>query len=77
MNYEYGLACFFSSSLGAIFGNMLIKRIVKNTKKTSILIYVLGIISLLSTIVIPIQSIFDIIKDIDEGKNIFKFNYPC
>ena len=77
MNYEYGVACVICSSLGSIMGNIIINRIIQKTKKMSILIYVLGIVIGLSTIVIPLQTIMDIYNDLQEGKDIMKFNSPC
>ena len=77
MNYEYGLACVICSSLGSIMGNIIIQRIIQKTKKMSILIYVLGIVLGLSTIVIPIQTIMDINDDLSSGNNIMKFKTPC
>ena len=77
MNYEYGLACVICSSLGSIMGNIIIQRIIQKTKKMSILIYVLGIVLGLSTIVIPLQTIMDINDDLNSGNNIMKFKSPC
>jgi hypothetical protein len=77
MNYEYALTCVIASSLGSIAGNIIINGILKKSNKLSILIYVLGTVSLLSTIVIPLQSLLEILKDINQGKNIMIFNNPC
>ena len=77
MNYEYGIACVICSSLGSIMGNIIINRIIKRTKKMSILIYVLGIVLGLSTIIIPLQTFFDIKDDLNSGKDIMLFKSPC
>ena len=77
MNYEYGLACVVCSTLGSIMGNIIIQRIIQRTKKMSILIYVLGIVLGLSTVVIPLQTFMDIRDDLSSGKNIMLFKSPC
>jgi uncharacterized membrane protein YfcA len=77
MKYDYGLACIICSSLGSILGNIIIQRIIQKTKKISFLIYVLGIVLGLSTIVIPLQTLIDIINDLNDGKNIMRFKIPC
>ena len=77
MNYEYGFACVICSSLGSIMGNIIINRIIQKTKKMSFLIYVLGIVLGLSTIVIPLQTLMDINDDLSSGKNILIFKSPC
>lgn len=77
MNYEYGIACVICSSLGSIMGNIIIQKIIQKTKKMSFLIYVLGTVIGLSTIVIPLQTLMDILDDINSGKDILLFKSPC
>jgi hypothetical protein len=77
MNFEYGFACAFASFLGSFIGNLVKNKIINDTKKLSFLVYILGIIFCFTTISIPLQALFYILKDLDNGKNIFEFKYPC
>ncbi len=77
MNFEYGLGCTIASSLGSFLGTIIIQKILERTKKNSYLIYVLGIVLGLSTLLIPAQTFFEMLKDIENNKNIWNFNSPC
>jgi len=77
MNFDYGLACTISSSLGSLIGTLLIQMILEKTKRNSYLIYVLGIVLGLSTLLIPTQTLIDLIKDIENKRDIWSFNNPC
>jgi hypothetical protein len=77
MKYDYGFACVICSSLGSILGNIIIQRIIQKTKKISFLIYILSLVLGLSTIVIPLQTLIDILNDLNDGKNIMLFKVPC
>lgn len=77
MNFDYGIACTIASSLGSFIGTILIQKLIKISKRNSYLIYVLGIVLGASTLLIPSHTFFQILKDINDGKNIWKLNSPC
>lgn len=77
MNFEYGLACTIASSLGSFIGTILIQKILDKTKRNSYLIYVLGIVLGISTLLIPTQTFFDLFHDIQNKRDIWRFNSPC
>ena len=77
MNVKYGTACTIASTIGSFLGVVIIQKIIRKTKKNSYLIFALGIGLGLSGVLIPIQTILDIIRDIKRNKNIWNFNSPC
>lgn len=77
MNFDYGIACTIASSLGSFIGTILIQKLIKISKRNSYLIYVLGIVLGASTLLIPSHTFIQILKDIKDGKNIWKLNTPC
>ncbi len=77
MNVDYGSACTVSSTIGSFLGTIIIQRLIQRTQRNSYLIYALGIGLGLSMILIPYQALLDLIKDIENKKNIWVFNTPC
>lgn len=77
MNFEYGVACTIASSVGSFLGTIAIQKILEKTKRNSYLIYVLGIVLGISTLLIPTQAFYELIHDIENHKNIWSFNTPC
>lgn len=77
MNVDYGTACTVSSTIGSFLGTIIIQRLIQKTKRNSYLIYALGIGLGLSMILIPYQTLIDLIKDIERKRNIWVFNSPC
>jgi uncharacterized membrane protein YfcA len=77
MNFDFGLACTISSSVGSFFGTLIIQRIIEKTKRISYLVIVLGGVLGVSTLLIPSYTLFTIIQSLNEGKNIWNFNSPC
>ncbi len=77
MNFDYGFACTISSSVGSFLGTLIIQRIVEKTKRVSFLVLVLGVVLGVSTLLIPSYTLYTTIQQLNEGKNIWKFNSPC
>ena len=77
MNFQFGLACTISSSIGSFFGTIIIQKLVSKYKRYSILILILGGVLGVSTIMIPIHTLINIIKDVKDGRNIWTFSNPC
>jgi len=77
MNFEFGIACTINSSIGSFVGTLIIQKIIKKYKRTSFLVITLGAVLGISTIMIPIHTLINIIKDVENGKNIWIFNSPC
>jgi len=77
MNFEFGVACTIFSSVGSFFGTILIQKLLDKYKRFSILVLILGGVLGVSTIMIPIHTLINIIKDVQEGKNIWTFSKPC
>jgi hypothetical protein len=77
MNLDYGIACTISSSLGSLLGTFFIQKLIAVTKRNSYLIFVLGGVLGVSTLLIPVHTFINMIKQFGDGKSIWKFNYPC
>lgn len=77
MNLDFGIACTIMSSVGSFIGTVLIQRLIKITKRNSYIIFVLGCVLGLSTVLIPTHTLFEMIDQIKEGTSIWKFNKPC
>ncbi len=77
MNVDYGTACTIASTIGSFLGTIIIQRLIQKTGKNSYLIYALGIGLGLSMFLIPYQTTIDLIKDLENKKNIWVFNSPC
>lgn len=74
---DYGIVFFLLSILGSIIGSYSVQKLIKNTGKYSYLIFILGITLLISSILIPGESLFSLINAFNNGKSIFKINSPC
>lgn len=77
MNVEYGIACTLASSIGSYMGTVLIQRLIAKTKRNSYIIFSLGVVLGLSTLLIPGHTFMNILEQVKEGKSIWKFNSPC
>jgi len=77
MNLEFGIACTIFSSIGSFFGTLIIQKLIKKYQRFSILILILGSVLGISTLMIPIHTLINIIKDVQDGKNIWTFSNPC
>lgn len=77
MNVDYGTACTVASTIGSFLGTIIIQRLIRKTKRNSYLIYALGIGLGLSMVLIPYQTMIDLLKDFEKKKNIWIFNSPC
>jgi uncharacterized membrane protein YfcA len=77
MNVDFGIACTLASTIGSYIGTVLIQKLIEKTKRSSYLIFSLGIVLGLSTLLIPGHTLSNILKQVKEGKSIWKFNSPC
>ena len=77
MNYEFGFVCMLVSFIGSGIGTIIIQKIVQKTGRSSMLIFVLFGVLLISTILIPVQTIGNLINQLSEGADIWAFEAPC
>lgn len=77
LNFEYGFFCIIFSALGSYCGTYLVNNYVKNTGKQSIIVFILFLVVVISAIVLPLSSLFNIIEDYKNGLNIFEFESLC
>jgi len=78
LNTNYGTICTLFSILGSFTGTYLIFKIIKKTKKNSILIFILGFVMIISSVSIPYHTfggISELSKDPYYG--LFDFKSPC
>lgn len=77
MNVDYGIACTLMSSIGSYVGTILIQKVVKKTNRFSYLIFILALVLLVSTIMIPAHTFIKLLNQIQNKENIWIFNSPC
>lgn len=77
MNLDFGIACTIASTIGSYIGTVLIQKLIKITKRSSYIIFALGVVLGLSTLFIPTHTLWNIMQQIKEGKSIWTFNSPC
>jgi uncharacterized membrane protein YfcA len=75
--YDYSIAYAFVCTTASIFGSVYISAYIKKTNKTSILIYVLFYLMVISLIILPINGIKHAFYDLADGFDIFKMNSFC
>lgn len=74
---DFGIIFFILSIIGSIIGSMAVQKIIKKTGKYSYLIFILGFTLLISSLLIPGESLFSLINAIKNGQTIFNINSPC
>lgn len=77
MNKDFGIACTIASSFGSLVGTFLIQKLLSATKRNSYLIFALASVLGVSTLLIPAHTLLNMIDQIESGKSIWNFNYPC
>jgi hypothetical protein len=77
MNFDFGIACTIASTVGSFIGTLLIQKLLEKTGRNSYIIFALGGVLAISTVLIPIHTLMQIIDQISEGKSIWSFNKPC
>ena len=77
LNFEYAFISVFFSSLGSIFGTLLIQSFFKKSGRQSYLVFALFAVIGISAIVLPISSIISTLHDIEKGVNVFTFHNLC
>jgi hypothetical protein len=77
MNFDFGIACTIASTVGSFIGTLLIQKLLEKTGRNSYIIFALGGVLGISTILIPIHTLMQLIDQVSEGKSIWSFNKPC
>lgn len=77
MNYKYGLYCTVCSTLGSYLGTMAIQRLLEKTGRPSVLIFTMAIVEAISSVCIPLHTLSEIQKNVQQNIDIWKFSSPC
>lgn len=77
MNVKYGFICTIGSTIGSLCGTIIIQKMVKKYGRPSILIFVLGLVLLISTILIPLDTTIKIKQKLSAGLDIWSINSAC
>lgn len=77
LRYDWGLWQAAFTVTGSIIGLKLVNKAIKKTGRVSIIVFLLALVIFGSAIVIPVNSTFGLIKDLDDGKNVFGFKWLC
>lgn len=77
LNFGYAVFCLFATISGSLLGSFFIDYIVHKTGRKSYVIIALAITCAVSTLTIPIQSTFDMIKRSHRGFSLFEFGNIC
>jgi len=77
MNYEYGIFCVISSVIGSFVGTILIQKLIEKTKRASMIVFLLFIVMLFSTFLIPINTIMQMRTLVKDGYSIWEFSSLC
>ena len=77
MNKDFGIACTIASTIGSFAGTLLIQKLLQKTERNSYIIFALSGVLAVSTILIPIHTLMQLIEQVTEGKSIWTFNKPC
>ena len=77
MNFDYGFACTICSTFGSLIGTLIIQKLLKKTGRPSILIFTLGMVLGISTILIPWDTTLKIIQKTKAGIDIWTINSAC
>ena len=77
MNYEYGIFCVISSVIGSFVGTILIQKLIEKTERASMIVFLLFIVMLFSTFLIPINTIMQMRTLVKDGYSIWEFSSLC
>lgn len=77
MNKDFGIACTIASTIGSFIGTLLIQKILQKTGRNSYIIFALVFVLGISTILIPIHTLNQLIEQMSAGKSIWSFSKPC
>ena len=77
MNRDFGIACTIASTVGSFIGTLLIQKILQKTGRNSYIIFALVFVLGISTLLIPIHTLNQLIDMVSNGKNIWSFSKPC
>jgi hypothetical protein len=77
MNLDFGIACTIASTVGSFMGTVLIQKLLEKTGRNSYIVFALAAVLGVSTVLIPIHTLSQLIDSIKEGKSIWSFNKPC
>ena len=77
MNRDFGIACTIASTVGSFAGTVLIQKLLQKTGRNSYIIFALSGVLAVSTLLIPIHTLMQLVEQVSEGKSIWSFNKPC
>lgn len=77
MNFNYGLFCTVCSTLGSYMGTVAIQRLLEKTGRTSVLIFTMAIVELISSICIPLHTYYEMKQNYSLKIDVWKFGSPC
>ena len=77
MNIENCLIYGACSIIGSLIGTIFIQSLIVKTGRPSILVFSLAIVLALSSVLIPLDAIMRILKEIKLGLNVFHISSPC
>ncbi len=77
MNYEYGIFCVISSVIGSFVGTILIQKLIEKTERASMIVFLLFIVMLFSTVLIPINTFMQMRTLVKDGYSIWEFSRLC
>jgi len=76
MNLRYGLFCTLCSTVGSYIGTYFIHKLMERTGRNSILIFSLGAVLGISTLLIPAHTLYQTIQKVNQGFNIWEIKSP-
>lgn len=74
LNVNYGIILVFASSIGSYFGTIVIQRLVHDSRRPSFIIFALGLVLGLSTLLIPSYTFY---KILNKAEGIWSFGNIC
>jgi uncharacterized membrane protein YfcA len=75
--WDYAIFYAILCSIASVIGSIYISQYIKRTNKTSVLIYTLFYLMILSLVILPINGIKHAYYDLQSGFNIFEFRSFC
>ena len=77
LNLSYSVWCLIAAVIGSVLGSFTINWIVKLTGRASYIIFILSLVCLLSTVLVPLNSIFTFINRVNRGFSLFETGTIC
>ena len=77
LNEEFAVWLGFWSIIGIIGGITLVDSLIKRYNRQSIIVFILCLVLAISAILVPIFNGLEVMQQIDDGKDVWKFNSIC